>query len=222
MKCIPLAITAAVMSAGCGLAPFGPSIQGSGKADSRVLSVGTGKALPEFTKVVANGSFEVDLKQGPQSDLEITGDDNIITALECEVKGDTLYVGVKGSYSTKLPLRLKVVCPKVEGVEVNGSGDVLISNLSGNSLDLEINGSGDIVANGRITELSIDISGSGDVDTTALESERAVVDVAGSGTVRVFATKSLTADVAGSGDIRYKGSPKIDKDIAGSGEVSPL
>ncbi|MCA6456583.1 MAG: DUF2807 domain-containing protein, partial [Chitinophagaceae bacterium] len=55
-----------------------------------------------------------------------------------------------------------------------------------------------------------------------LKSENAVVKIAGSGNVKLFAAATLDVNIAGVGSVYYKGSPTIKQHVAGSGEVKKL
>ncbi|MBC8063435.1 MAG: DUF2807 domain-containing protein [Chlorobia bacterium] len=221
MKTLAFILVGIVAASGCSKL-FGPRVTDSGKQGSRTVAVGKGKALESFKRVESRGSFDVEIKQGPQSDVVVEGDESIIKIVRLKVDGDTLIVDTQGSFSTSTRLVVKITMPTVEGVEMDGSGEATLTNVSGDKLDLDISGSGEIVASGKVKDLSARISGSGDIDATALESVDAKTNVSGSGSIRVFATKSLDADIAGSGGIQYKGSPQVKKDISGSGDVSPI
>jgi len=221
MKAIALVLIGIVASSGCKMV-FGHHVQGSGKAGTRTVTVGSGKTIGNFKRIHANGAFDVEVKQGPQSDIVITGDDNIISLVKLTLEGDTLVVDTKENYSTENKLKLSVTMPAIEGLEVNGSGDAIISGLSGGNTNLQINGSGDIKASGSATKIEAEINGSGDIDATEVTVEAAEASISGSGTIKINATKTLSASVSGSGDILYKGSPKVEQSVVGSGEVKAL
>jgi hypothetical protein len=221
MKALALVFVGIVASSGCKMI-CGTQIQGSGKPGTRNVTVGSGKTIGDFKRIEANGAFEIEVKQGPQSDIVITGDDNLVKIVELKLDGDTLKVGTTQDYSTHNKLKLSVTMPAIEGLQVNGSGDAIISGLSGGSSSLQINGSGEIKATGSATKIDAEINGSGDIDATGVTTEEAEASISGSGTIKVNATKTLDANVTGSGEIRYKGSPKVEKNVTGSGDVTPL
>lgn len=190
--------------------------------DTKTITAGPGKALASFTKVKSYGSFDVEIKQGPQSDVVIEGDENIVKIVECKVEGDALIIKTTENYTTSTKLVVKVTMPAIDGLDLSGSGSINASDVSGDKLAIDLSGSGDITVNGKVRSLTADISGSGGIEASALEAEDATVDIAGSGSARVFANGALTGEISGSGDIRYKGSPKLTKDINGSGEIERM
>ena len=215
-------IVLAIATVGCGLHGFGHRVIGSGKTDTKEVKVGKGQAVEKFTRIRANGPYEIEVSQGPQSAIKITGDDNIVALVKTRIDDDTLVIETEENYSTDKPLKISVTMPEVKGLELNGSGDVSVSNLDGKELDLELNGSGGFKLNGKVEKLRVEVNGSGDIDATALEAKQAQADISGSGSVRVFAKETLDADISGSGEVRFKGSPKVNKSVTGSGDVSAL
>ncbi|MBI9056153.1 MAG: DUF2807 domain-containing protein [Labilibaculum sp.] len=107
---------------------------------------------------------------------------------------------------------------------ISGSGNIIVDDLSAETLECHISGSGDMNLKGEVTDdFEIHISGSGDVDAAYLKAEDVSVRVSGSGDCKVYATKNLNARVAGSGDIYYRGKPQsIDSKSAGSGKIRSI
>ena len=54
------------------------------------------------------------------------------------------------------------------------------------------------------------VAGSGDLLTEGYEAQRVTASVAGSGSIKCFATEFLKARTSGSGKIGYKGNPELD------------
>jgi len=218
MKWLFLIGAAAVMSSGCKV--FHARIQGSGNVTTR--SVAVGKEIKPFTQIETNGAYELIVNQGPQSDLKITGDDNIVTAVKLTNEGDKLIIGMEDDYTSNNKLKIEVTMPTVAGIAINGSGSAKVAKVQGNDLQLAINGSGDMDVEGSVKSLDISISGSAEIDASNLQAADVQTSISGSGSIQTSAEKTLSASISGSGEIRYKGQPKVSKSIAGSGEVGPL
>lgn len=222
MKAIELAIAAALAATGC-KGVFGPSIEGSGKPGTRTVTVGSGKDVGEFKKIESNGSFNVQVKIGPQSDLTITGDDNIVKIVEVAVNGDTLVVKTNQNFSSNLPIMISVTMPELTGASTNGSGNISVDGINGQEVAFSVSGSGNIDATGKAESVTADISGSGEISVEKLAAHKLNADISGSGSVKANVSDQITASIAGSGDVLYKGSPKdVTKAIAGSGSVKPF
>lgn len=217
MKTLALAIVGIATLSGC--MQFGPRVTDAGKPATKNVAVGSGKELGSFTKVSSKGALDVEIKQGANSNVVVEGDENIVKIVKLKVVGDTLEVNTEGNYTTSTRLVVKITMPKIEGIDLSGSGNTTVSGVTADDLDLDISGSGNIKIDGTAKKLSASVSGSGIIEANTLEAQDAEADISGSGSIMVFATKNLEVDIAGSGEVRYKGSPSLKKDITGSGEV---
>lgn len=219
MKAIALALVLGTMVAGCQLVG-GHSITGSGKVATRRVYVGPGQPLAAFKKIKLEGAFDIETKNGPQSDIIVTGDDNLIELVECSVSGDTLTVKTSTGYSTSHPLKVAVTLPDLQALSISGSGKAKVNGLSAQDAAFSIDGSGDILVTGTAKSASGSIEGSGDIDLSGLAAQKASASIDGSGTIRVNATDSVSASISGSGEILYRGAPKdLAKSIDGSGTI---
>jgi len=223
MKAIALAFVAGSMAMGCTKMVLNNSISGSGKPGTRTVAVGAGKTISDFKKIEHDGALAIEVKTGPQSDLVVTGDDNLINLIEFSNSGDTLVVKSSEQWSENLPLKVTVTVPDLQGVSLNGSGDVTADGLKGDEIAFSIGGSGHLKATGVAKTVDASIDGSGHIDLAGLAAPKAKASISGSGAIDVNATDSLDASISGSGTVRYKGSPKnLAKSISGSGEISSI
>jgi len=210
-----ISILVLVMFVGC-MNTFN-KVKGSGisKTETRTVEA--------FHAVTLNGSAEVTITVGPQQSVTITADDNVLPIIETDVHGGDLVIGNRESYDTKVGVKVAIVTPTLSAFELNGSGDVTIVGLSGQSFSAKIRGSGDISADGSVDALSASIAGSGDLKLSELKAKKVDVSIAGSGGATVNAEESISASISGSGDIRYKGSPSnVQSNVAGSGSVHKI
>jgi hypothetical protein len=225
----PLAAVALV--AGCGTVLDGPGPQTSQERD-----------IGDVTVVELATSGDLIVIQGEDARLTITAGEEVIDRLTSDVDGDTLELGVDGPGGVSGEIRYELVVPRLEGVELAGSGDVRLDDVAvGDALTLTVAGSGDITAGGvDVQELTVTVSGSGDVDVegraeqqdveisgsgdylaAGLDSRTARISVEGSGNADVTVSDRLEASVSGSGNVTYGGDPSVDSRIDGSGEIEP-
>ncbi|MCC6553337.1 MAG: DUF2807 domain-containing protein [Polyangiaceae bacterium] len=92
-------------------------------------------------------------------------------------------------------------------LDVTGSGGVRVGRLWARSVTLSTTGSGTAHIGGQAASLRVESSGSGDVEAGALAAERADVEVSGSASVRVRASRTASVLASGSGDVRVAGGP---------------
>jgi len=211
-------ITLLLASIGCVDNSWGPAIKGSGVAKTEERDVAA------FKRIQIDGGAKVKIDVGPQhkQSLSVEADDNILPLIETSVNGDTLLITSKQSISPKVGVKLTITVPALDGVKVNGSGDITANGIAATQFDVDIRGSGDVKLAGTADALSVKISGSGDVDATRLTTADATVHVSGSGDVKVDATKTLDVHISGAGDVRYLGDPQVTKQIMGSGSVKKI
>jgi hypothetical protein len=224
MKAIVLSVLALAAAYGV-LAQAQKTIVGSGHKATRTVAVGKGKSIAPFSKVLLTGAFDLDVKGGGQSDIKITGDDNLLSLVKLSVKGDTLIVETKegANYSSKIGLKVSFSSSSLNGVSISGSGDAKLTNFKADKAQFAISGSGDIQVVGQANSVDGSISGSGDIDLAKMPARSASASIAGSGTIKLNVTDKLSANISGSGDIRYAGKPKsVSKSVVGSGEIRPL
>ncbi len=192
----------------------GNLVQGSGRLATE------NRELGEFDELYLHISADVTVTAGEKGQCEITADDNILPLILTERSGNRLRISARDSYSSTQKTMLALRTPLLTKVEMNGSGDVAITDVTRDRLILVIRGSGDITATGKVTELRAAINGSGDVRAAALEAKAADIRVSGSGDADVHVAEQLTAEVHGSGRITYSGSPsRVHASVTGSGDI---
>lgn len=203
----------------------------------------------DFQAIAASGAFEVQVRQGDKTQVEVEGDDDSVahleTVVESSASGPVLQLRMKPGWSSRklnAALTVRVTTPRLVSVAlrgsgalklepfktpelslaVSGSGDAQLKGLQSERLSVSISGSGDVRGDGRSTALKLAIAGSGDARLSELQADAVEVRIAGSGDAQVRAEKTLAVSIAGSGDVRYLGAPELRSSIAGSGSVKSL
>ncbi|HUR27143.1 MAG TPA: head GIN domain-containing protein, partial [Planctomycetota bacterium] len=169
----------------------------SGKRGSGVAAIQT-RQVPEFHALRIEGSCDAKVAIGAECSVLVTADDNLIGDVVTEVKDGVLVIGMKDGTndSFRVGPYASITVPSLDGVTIEGSGNVEVQGVSGDKFSAHISGSGDLEASGRATQLEAGIEGSGDMDLGALEAQEARVSIDGSGDVRVRCSASLTASVS--------------------------
>lgn len=198
------------------------------------------RSIDLASSVVLDSSGDLVITEGEPS-LVIHAPAAVIESLTATVEDGVLELGVRRGVPEFLlgDVRYELTLPSLEGLEINGSGDVTsdipgasleveisgsgdidIESIDAASVTLEINGSGDVELSGRTDGLSVSIDGSGEVRADELDSANAEVSIDGAGDVTVAASELLDISISGSGSVTYSGRPEVTQDISGSGEVS--
>jgi len=189
------------------------TIHGSGTMATEVREV------ESFTRVSVAMGVDVLVTVGSPQQVKLTFDDNIIGKVRTRVRGNTLEIDSRNSFSTSSKCKIEITVPSLDEFSLAGSGNIDIHGVAGDKFEIDLAGSGNVRIDGRTKILEIDVAGSGDIDARDLIAEEAEVSIAGSGNVRVHAEKSLEANISGSGDIRYYGDPDVESDVSGSGSI---
>lgn len=209
-----LLLTAATL----GSSAADPAPSGSGKAASELRTVAA------FESIKLSGAIDLELRIGPQLRVEISADDNLLRYVTTKVKNKTLTVELDRSpgesIRTKAPMRAVITAPSVTAVAVLGSGDAVVSGVTGDQFTMAVSGSGSVRASGTAKRVQAAINGSGEISSKDLTAGSATVAVHGSGTISVHAKDAITAAISGSGDVEVYGKPaNVTRIVDGSGEV---
>jgi len=192
----------------------GSGVKGSGEMVTET------RELDSFEKIELSGAFDLSITVGEKQEVKLTFDDNLIDLIRTKIRGRTLKIDSRKSYSSRHSCLVEINVPTIERVSLSGSGDVEVVNLDGGVFSCSISGSGDMELDGEVDELEIRISGSGDIDARQLIAGDAEVIISGSGSIKVHAKENLECRVSGSGDIYYYGDPEhISTHVSGSGSI---
>lgn len=177
--------------------------------------------LSEFSRIVIESSADVDVQVGETQRVEVFAEDDRISRVETEVRGGTLYISIKdGKWWRNNHVNLDIQVKSLNGIEIDGSGDISAKNINSDEFEIEIDGSGDVDLEGTCGALTINVDGSGDIDSRDLQCATASVEIDGSGDVDIYASESLVLDINGSGDVTVYGDPaNVRPSIHGSGDL---
>ncbi len=205
------------------------------------------RAVSGFERISIAGPFEVELHQGTQEGLELSGDDNLLALVDTRIEGAPGSANLKiapkndAPFVVTQPLRIRIDIIRLSALAVGGSGDIAgkglhvaglaiaiggsgsvdLSALEADRLVVTIGGSGHVGADGHARELALRIGGSGNGLFARLVVDDAKVDIAGSGNADVNVGHDLRVAIAGSGRVRHTGAAVPKASIAGSGSVQP-
>lgn len=198
--------------------------------------------LSNFTKVELNGSWDVQIEQGTEQNVVVTGHENVIADLNRSVIGNEWEIEVDENYDNA-ELTVYITIPTLAGATINGSGSMEIAEFNelndltiyvsgsgdlsttGNldvtgDLELVQTGSGDIVLEGNAVNVVAQMSGSGSIELYG-EANNQSIAKSGSGTFRGidFSTALTAIDCSGSGDTYVNVSDALTIDASGSGDI---
>jgi hypothetical protein len=190
-------------------------IRGSGNV------VSEGREVSGFTAVTLDGVGQLVIDQTGSESLTITADDNFLPHIETRVSGNMLIIGIEDNttFSDVSELTYHVTAADLEGLELNGAGDVTVNNLTGEDWSVDLNGTGRITVSGEVTGQTVEINGAGSYDAAGLKSQEATVKHSGAGTAVVQVSTLLDVTISGLGSVEYIGDPEVREEVSGLGAV---
>ena len=239
MKNLFIAALALITVTSCS-AQWGKKIKGNGVIKTIERTTG------DYDAITISGFFDIELVDGNEGQIHITGEENLLEYIITETKDDQLVIKIENNKNiqpSKWKNSIKITIPveEIEALSLSGSGDVVSKktlktskfqatmsgsgdftlHLEANAISATMSGSGDMNLSGTTNEFKATISGSGNIEAYELATDHVEATVSGSADIQVVANKSIKARVSGSGDISYRGNPsKINTKISGSGSVS--
>ncbi|WP_444910015.1 GIN domain-containing protein [Microbulbifer sp. TRSA005] len=186
-----------------------------------------------FTRVSLRGSSHVEVIQGDHFAVNASGPAEVMPHVKAEVKGNTLELYVDDNTQhwfgvititrdRDQKVHFTVTMPKVEALEVAGSGQAVAETLESETIDLGVTGSGTVrVAKAAAENLSAYVTGSGDLILDKALSVNSEIAISGSGDIFLggITGEKLSAEIRGSGDMRVGGRvADVNIRIMGSGD----
>lgn len=213
MRAFIASVLLTLICSGCGV--LHPGIQGSGNLQSEFREVAS------FHEINLSGVGNANVIVGEQPSVQVTTDDNLLCEVETSVKNGVLKIRNRRSIRPKTGLNFVVTVPHLTATRVSGAGEMHISNLSGDAVEMTVTGAGTISADGHVQNLRTRISGAGDAHLRNLVTHSADVRISGAGDATVFAIESLNARVSGAGDVTCYGNPlQVNQHVSGAGDIN--
>ncbi len=120
-----------------------PTTGGSGRQATQV------RRLPAFTGVELSGSNNVVIGLGTKQSVVVRGDDNLLDRVTTRVRSGTLVIGNSpGGFTTRSPMSVRITVPALDAVTLLGSGNIVVADVRGESLEVGLPGSGTLTEAG--------------------------------------------------------------------------
>ena len=183
------------------------------------------RTVAPFSTVSNSGPVSVHIEVGKAQTVSVSGNDELVADLQTEVVGNELRLHMKRDTTTfnshHDSLRVTITMPQLTAFSMAGAGEIVVTHMSGDSLDVSFAGAGTFKADGSVKNLKLNVGGVGSIDTRELHADNANVNVGGVGSVKVWAGTRLDASVGGVGSLTYYGDPKsVNTSTGGIGSIS--
>lgn len=229
---VVLVLWAAVV--GCGI-PLGPAIQGSGIAQTESRQVGV------FTEIEVGNAIELDVTIGPEPDLVVTADDNVLPFVKTEVSGERLRVYLNASANTNVTIKVSSTVPELRTLSADGAARTTVTGAEGERFELELSGASRCEFTGEVElmevnisgashaslvgaakELILDGSGASHLKAAEFKADKVLAEVNGASTVDVYASEAIKAEATGASTVRFAGQPsQIEEQTSGAATIGP-
>ena len=186
------------------------------------------RTVKYFDAISNTCPFDVIYEQSDKQYVIVEGDEVYFDRISTNVSRGVLEIKIDPSRYRNVRLRVKVGCPDITMISMNGSGSIkCVSDIyTDDDLVLQVSGSGDIVAKDiECSNLKTSVAGSGDIYVSSIESADVSVSVTGSGDwgAKLIKSLNLSMAVAGSGDINIAEvdiEDTMSASVAGSGDIA--
>ena len=197
-------------------------VQAGARAERRAVASETRVLARGIEAVELSGPIDLTLRYGPTASLTVKGEERTLANIDTWQTGNLLHIGTKGMLlHHREPLQAVLVLPAVARIAVDGSGDSVVSGLSGDAITLALTGSGSLTFNGRYQRVVASVHGSGDLQLNTGNSEEITLEQQSSGNLTaVGSTRKLTVRKDGSGelDARHLRADDVTLRQTGSGD----
>ncbi len=180
------------------------------------------RAISDFQSVSNHSNGSIRVSYGAEFAVILTGDEAVLPHVTAENEEGVLLIRMDERTKSSAPFSVDVTMPNLEFLSQWGSGDTEIRGFNLAELKLELGGSGAAELASDVDVLSIKAQGSGDFTLSADPPEEVILDLLGSGNVKLAASKHLEAVIQGSGALDAGSHPtdKVEVRILGSGSAN--
>ena len=197
--------------------------------------------LEHFNSLEIKGMFDVELHHGDTLYAIVLTDSNLQDLVQVYVAENVLHISTHGETILK-PSRLKIRVSYnqlksvvIEGacnlratgpvladtfkMMVSGAADVNLE-LRASHLQTHIAGAGDLTLSGEAVMHSVSLSGASRLKAQELITAKTRIDMAGAGSVEVYASQQIDVNLSGVGMVTYHGNPAVrNLNISGLGKI---
>lgn len=180
------------------------------------------RTAPAFTAIDLRGPFSIDVQAGKAQAITVRGTPKFVAMVVTEVVDGELRVYLRDDVKRMQgDPRIVVTVPHLRKFSMEGAGETILRNVTGERFDVNYRGAGSMTIAGTVTDLNLQAQGVGEVDARRLYAQNADVNFQGIGSVEIYASNRLDARVQGMGELSYYGHPKtVNKSVSGIGSVN--
>lgn len=168
----------------------------------------------------------VHYQPGPKPQASVSGDAELaghVRIRDGTLEWDTFNDSIDDCFPAK-SLVVQLSGPAVPAWTLNGSGELDLSDIKQDTLQITTHGSSLVTASGEVREVSLEAAGASRVDLSRLVAQKASTRIHGSATVDLAPREDADISISGSAVVRLHGSAaaRIRSHVSGSGQIQQV
>ena len=197
-------------------------------------------SVNNFTRLDMGNAFNIQVQQGNEFRVDVSGDVRNLEDLSVYTSGSTLIIHYDRNANRKHTTYIRITMPELLGVDFSGASiseirgftgqeelDITLSGASYAQVDcdynnLSLNLSGASVLNilGTGERLVALVSGASDLRGFEYPVKEGKLDVSGGSLGKVTVSTKLEATLSGASTVRYRGNPVVYQNVSGDSSLS--
>ncbi len=172
--------------------------------------------LSGFDAIDASGRLSVQIEQGPQFAVEITGPR--VERVEALVRNGVLVLATPHNwFGFGQDANVRVTLPSLRAIESQAGVEVVARDIQAEALKLDASSGSSIDINGACRTLSVESSSGAEVRALGLRCDNVAVDASSGANAAVFAQTSADVDASSGADVRVEGEGRLGRVSLSSG-----
>jgi hypothetical protein len=183
------------------------------------LNMGSGvqkselRTLPEFRKVKASGTANVEVTVGPACQAEVTTDDNLLALVTTSIKNSVLVVGTVDNLRPKVPVRVRLCAAALDALSADGASQLTASKVAAQQLSVRAAGAAKLRVSGSAATVDVEMRTASQADLSQLSSATTTAKIDQAASARIGHVETLNVTITGPGTVRYRGEPTILRNV---------
>lgn len=178
----------------------------------------------DFDALVINSKVDIEVEQGNEFSVSVVSDNNNFDKVQFSQNAKTLTINAVANQEVDI----KITLPKLSSCEVNGSGDLEITNFVGETLILTISDASDVTAklnfnnlicklkgkanldlSGKSQNSDFNIDGATTLDASNFVTQTGKIDASGASNAEITAEKTFEINSLGVSNVEVHGNAKV-------------
>jgi len=221
----PLVVSATLLAASACV-----SSTGSGTGPARAATgeyAQESKAIGDFKKIQAANGLDVSVKIGAKPSVTFNAPKDVDGSLVCEVRGQTLVLGLNGNWSLPKPIHVDVVATDLDGINASDGTTMDVQGLKSDILEADVTGGSKLTMAGNASRFGTSVLKGSSLTFLKLNAKYTTGTVSGGSTISLSGTTDkvdFTLTGGSKAELQdLKGTAvNIDANGASTADVAPI